>query len=248
MYEPRFYRDVMGHDRFTAFTAVYKESDLWIGVDKKSYNESMDDFVFSKLWNLRSILDNYINRHPGFVKSFFPVEAYLDAPGIIKKMTRAGKKANVGPMACVAGAVACEIGNMLINEYRPEELIVENGGDIFLKVKKTVEVSVFAGNSPLSGKVGVKIPAEHTPCGVCTSSGTIGHSTSFGAADAVMIISRDTLTADAFATALCNRVMTGDDIEKILDIADTKEDISGILVIKGDTMGIRGQYDLALFN
>ncbi len=100
--------------------------------------------------------------------------------------------------------------------YSPE-VIVENGGDIFLKTSQAATVALYAGNSPLSLKVGILLAAAMTPLGVCTSSGTVGHSLSLGRADAACVLAADTALADAAATALGNRVKVPDDIPAALE-------------------------------
>ena len=117
----------------------------------------------------------------------------------MKQMIEAGQKAGVGPMAAVAGAIAECVGRELL-AFSPE-IIIENGGDIYLKCLKKRVVGIFAGKSPLTGKIGLEIDAKDTPLGVCTSSGTVSHSLSFGKADAAVAIAPSATLADAAATA-----------------------------------------------
>jgi len=105
-------------------------------------------------------------------------------------------------------------------------------------------VSIFAGDSPLSGKIGVEIEAEDTPLGICTSSGTVGHSVSYGKADAVVVLSKSASLADAAATAIANLVAVPDDFEKAFRKAEVIEGVSGLLVIKGDKAGAWGNIRL----
>ena len=125
-----------------------------------------------------------------------------------------------------------------------QELVVENGGDIFLKIKRNLLMSVYAGNSPLSEKIGVEIQAVDSPLGVCTSAGTVGPSVSFGKADAVMIICRNTALADAFATGFGNRIKTPEDVQKVTDQTAEFPEILSAVVICGDKIGIRGKYEM----
>lgn len=64
----------------------------------------------------------------------------------------------------------------------------------------------FAGESSLSMQVGVKLAAQTMSVAVCISSGTVGHSLSFGLADSVTVIVGSTALADAAATCLGNEV------------------------------------------
>ena len=146
-------------------------------------------------------------------------------------------------MAAVAGAVAEHVGRRLLTFS--EEIIVENGGDIFLKTAKPRTMGIFAGTSPLSYRIGIHIPPDQTPMGVCTSSGTLGHSRSFGRADAVVVLSPWTALADAVATAAGNRVKSPEDIHRALTFAMNIVDVTGILVILGEEIGVQGPIELA---
>jgi len=169
------------------------------------------------------------------------VEAY--APAIVKDMAEAARLAGVGPMAAVAGAIAQAVGNDLLAYTR--EIIVENGGDIYMKLLSTRLIGVYAGDSPLSGNIALEIEPDETPLGVCTSSGTVGHSLSFGTADAVVVLSPSTALADAAATAIGNRVKTIADIDSAIESAYDIEGVVGVLVIKDDKMGLWGRVKIA---
>jgi ApbE superfamily uncharacterized protein (UPF0280 family) len=125
-----------------------------------------------------------------------------------------------------------------------EEIIVENGGDIFLRVRQAATVALSAGKSPLSGRVGIKIDAAWGPLGVCTSSGTVGHSLSFGRADAACVVARDAALADAAATALGNRVPDAGAIASALNWVAAIPEIMGAVVIVGEKLGAWGQVEL----
>ena len=165
-----------------------------------------------------------------------------DAHELIQAMAVAGKTAGVGPMAAVAGALAEFIGWDLIRKSK--ELIVENGGDIFLASGQERTVSIFAGHSPFSHRIGIRIKPDRTPLGICTSSGTVGHSLSFGKCDAVTVLSSSTALADAAATAAGNRVQTPGEIQKGLDCLASIPGVQGGLIIVGDSMGAWGDLEL----
>ena len=162
----------------------------------------------------RHQLEKHISTFPEFARSLMPLPFQTEAPSLIREMLQAARLARVGPMASVAGALAEQVGKDLLEHTR--QVIVENGGDIFLKVSQDITVGIYAGTSPLSNKLAVKIPSSITPLGVCTSSGTVGHSLSFGKADAVTIIAQSTALADATATAIGNRVKKTADIKTVL--------------------------------
>jgi ApbE superfamily uncharacterized protein (UPF0280 family) len=238
--------------RFRAFSASYKETDLWIGVDPSSYSSRMEDFAASYAMSLRLELDAYIAQRPEFLSSLTPIAVDDRAPAIARAMIAASAEAGVGPMAAVAGAVAEAVGAAIASEFGCRELLVENGGDLWLLFEEAIDVSVFAGTSPLSERVGVSIPKELSPLGVCTSSGTVGPSLSLGRADAAMVAVRgaegaSAAAADAWATRIGNAVTRAEDIEAALGLIDGRTDIVSVLLIKDDKMGIRGELPLKLF-
>jgi ApbE superfamily uncharacterized protein (UPF0280 family) len=168
--------------------------------------------------------------------------SWFGSPKIVKEMAWAGKRAKVGPMAAVAGAIAEYVGKDLLR-HSPE-VIVENGGDIFMKTAVVRKVGVFAGNSPLSNKVAIEIGPLDSPLGICTSAGTVGHSLSFGKADAVVVLAKSTSLADAAATAIGNVVKEITDLEKGLALFRKIRGLTGVLIIKDDQLAVRGKVKI----
>ncbi len=187
-------------------------------------------------------IEEYIRYHPEFRTSLTPVGNDPHAPKIVKEMLKCSRLASVGPMASVAGAIAEFVGKDLI-PLSPE-VICENGGDIFIASSKERVVGVYAGKSPLNLKVGLRIKPGDTPLGICSSSGTVGHSMSFGKADAVCVLSRSASLADAAATAIGNLIEGRGDIERGLEYGSQIRGIIGVLIIVGEAMGIRGRLEL----
>jgi uncharacterized protein len=261
-YRARSYREGMG-GRFRSFTAAYKESDLWLGVDPASYSGRMEDFAASEARKLRLELEAYIARRPEFLASLIPIPDDPGAPLLARAMLAAALSAGVGPMAAVAGAVAEAVGRAVRAEFGCREVLVENGGDLWLAFEGGIDVAVFAGDSPLSERVGVSIPASLSPLGLCTSSGTVGASLSLGRADAAMVASTDAATADAWATRIGNAVRSPESIEAALNLfdgralelydglplglAEGKPRLVSVLVVAGERMGLRGELPLKLF-
>ena len=124
-----------------------------------------------------------------------------------------------------------------------KELVVENGGDIYIAGTKERIAGIYAGNSCL-GKLGIKVSPEDLPVSICTSSATVGHSLSFGKADAVTVLSKDACIADAAATAVGNMVKSADDIEKALKKAQNISGVTGVIIIIGEQMGVWGKIQL----
>ena len=246
MYEPRLYRKIPENDRFSRIEVSYLETDLWIAYCLDISEILLQKFVLDTIFSLRNDLQLYQQRHPVFFTSQRALSKDDHAPEIIQKMLNAGNIANVGPMAAVAGAFAEEIGKRIKDEFSPGELIVENGGDIFLDIETPVIISIYAGNSSLSNKIAVKITPGDSPLGICTSSGKIGHSLSYGNADAVMIACKDTAEADAFATVFGNKIKSVDDIDFVIAETQAIQSILSALVIIDDKIGIQGKFDIQL--
>jgi len=238
MYELRTYRDWVSDKSLVSFSVVVKETDLHIRARRDLTGEAL-----AATQRYRADLESYIKSHPIFLTTLKPFEVEQNAPPIVKEMADATREAGVGPMAAVAGAIAERVGKELL-PYS-DEVIVENGGDIFLKSSKERFIGVYAGESKFTRKIAFSIQPEETPLGVCTSSGTVGHSLSFGYADAVIVFSPSTSLADAAATAIGNRVRIAGDIPEALEFAQGIKGLKGVAIIKGDNMGVWGQIKLA---
>lgn len=238
MYELRTYRDWASDKSLVSFSVAVKETDLHIRARRDLSAEAL-----AATQRYRADLESYIKSHPIFLTTLKPFEVEQDAPPIVKEMADATRAAGVGPMTAVAGAIAERVGKELL-PYS-DEVIVENGGDIFLKTSKERFIGVYAGESKFTRKIAFSIRPEETPLGVCTSSGTVGHSLSFGYADAVIVFSPSTSLADAAATAIGNRVRIAEDIPEALEFAQGIKGLKGVAIIKGDNMGLWGQIRLA---
>lgn len=234
MHQPRTYRHSIKDTDLVSFNVTVQETDLYIRARMNLEREALKSTL-----KHRESIEAYIKRHPMFLTTLEPLPAQPDAPQIVKKMSSAAEATSLGPMAAVAGAIAEYVGKELL--AFSTEVIVENGGDIFLKLTRKRLVAIYAGNSPLSGKIALEIAPEETPLGICTSSGTVGHSLSFGKADAVVVLAPSAVLADAAATAIGNIIATTADIPKGIELAQEVEGLTGVLIIKDDKMGIWGK-------
>jgi len=237
MYEPRTYRHWVNHKDLIPFNIVVKETDLYICA-----STNLKRKAYRLVLKYRDKLEGYIGQHPAFLTSLEPFPVDGGAPGIVKAMAEATARVGVGPMASVAGAIAEFVGNELL-AFSPE-IIIENGGDIYLKSAEKRIVGIYAGKSPLTGKIGLEINGEDTPLGICTSSGTVGHSLSFGKADAVIVLSKSTTLADAAATAIGNLIKQPSDIPNGVEFAKGVEGLLGVVIIEGDNMGLWGEVKI----
>ena len=145
-YEERTYRSLINKDNLTSYNVKIAESDLLISSDT-----NLTDEALKSLARHRHSLETYIKSHPEFLASLLPLPEDDLAPPIVRDMLTKSKICGVGPMAGVAGAVSEFVGNDLLNQTK--NLIIENGGDIFIKSENKLIVSVYAGESALSYNV-----------------------------------------------------------------------------------------------
>jgi len=236
-YEERSYRRRVIARGLQCFRVVVKETDLWVCSEQALHRQTRD-----LVYDARHQIEGYMASHPEFSDALFPIPEDPFAPPVVKEMIRVSRRVNVGPMASVAGVISERVGEGLLEVA--DQVIVENGGDIFLKADRPLTVCVFAGSSVLSGKVGLQVHERQMPAGVCSSSATVGHSLSRGIADAVCLLSPSAALADAAATALGNRISTARDLERAGEWAREIEGILGGVVIVGGRMASWGDIEL----
>lgn len=237
MFENRdSYRNVCRRDDLSSYKVTVKETNLFVMTDTVLEKE-----VIEIILKHRGYLENYIDSNPGFVTTLVPWPQDPFAPPVVRAMIESGIIAGVGPMAAVAGAVSQFVGEDL--STLSSDIFIENGGDIYVRTTKPVTIGLFAGASPLSGKIGLRF--QPGPAfGVCTSSGTVGHSLSFGKADAICIVSSSCSLADAAATAVGNIIKKPADIQAGLDLAKNIPGVVGALAVLGKHIGVWGDMEI----
>jgi len=238
-YKDHPYRRQVRSGSLVSFRVLIKETDLMVSSSRDLSAQTRD-----MVHNLRSQLEGYIRSKPDFAATLLPYPEDPFAPEIVKEMISAARMFDVGPMAAVAGTIADFVGSGLL-DYS-DEVIVENGGDIFLKTAQPATVSVNAGYSPLSNKLGLVIDPSQMPLGICTSSATVGHSLSLGVADAVCVAARSASVADAAATSLGNRIKNKHGLKREIEAFREFEAIIGGIVITGKTMATWGDIELTV--
>lgn len=244
-YKIRSYREQSRAAGLVTAHVQVKETDLHIQADRDVQRNAEAIVIQCRLQ-----IEQHIIKVPEFYSSLIPIPKDFTAPPIIREMYDAARVAGVGPMAAVAGGIAEYVGRELISSG-VKEIIVENGGDIFLCRTEESRISIFAGESPLSNKVGIEL-SPIVPWGVCTSSGTVGHSLSLGEADSVTVVARSTHLADAAATRLGNEVGSAakgkEGVNRALEVAQSIEGITGVVVICGEILGAVGDVKLVKFD
>jgi len=241
-YKVKKYRSRITSDDLVSFRVRIRETDLLIRAD-----QDLTEVATNTVLRYRKFLEEYIQADPFFQAT---LEPYLDlpvtAPKIVQQMARAAAQVGIGPMAAVAGAISEFVGTKLLEHS--SQIIVENGGDIFLKTKAPRLIGLYAGSSPFTHKVALSVQPGDTPLGICTSSGTVGHSLSYGQADAVVVTAQSALLADAAATAIGNLVNEPEDFSKGIEFAKGISSLRGLVIIKNDQMAVWGEIQLEKIN
>jgi uncharacterized protein len=240
--QERIYRQQLHSDlQLTRLTVG--ETDLGISLPPGVWTLKLEQGLRDHLVWQRSLLQKYIALHPAFAASHQPLRLLPEAPPLARRMAAAAEIAGVGPMAAVAGALAASAGRWLA-KYSAE-MVVENGGDIYIASQQPRIIGVYAGEvSPFSGQLGVSLQPADMPCGVCTSSGTVGSSFSYGRADAALVIADNAALADAVATAAGNLVQAAADVESACRYALALPGVRAALILCGEAMAVAGNIQL----
>jgi len=247
----------MGTGRFSSVSVRAGESDLWIGYRSDGsgpdlpLQAAVESAAQLKLSQLRDDIQTYARSRPQFYPALEPLPFDSAALPVVAAMLRAGQAAGVGPMAAVAGAIAEAVGRDLVQRFGLQETVVENGGDLWIFVTEPLALAVYAGLSSLSGRFSVLIDPAQSPCGLACSSGSVGPSLSFGKADAAVVLADDAALADAWATALGNRIHRAADLEGAVrsvlarDVAPSGKDRPrGALAVLADRLAAAGSIRL----
>ncbi len=138
------YRQLVGCVDLVTFTVQIEQTDLMISAKHDLTSKARELVQF-----YRQNLKDYIAGHPAFLTSLAPISVEGNAPPIVRKMAEATAIAGVGPMAAVAGAIAECVGHGLL--AYSSDVIVENGGDIFLFSLATRRCSYCWQKKAISG-------------------------------------------------------------------------------------------------
>lgn len=223
-----------------------KETFVWITADEKRYIELAKD----EIQRQRRELERFGRWHPYFLVTLEQYqlgeaggvgehERERETPEIVRRMIESTEKFGIGPMAAVAGTLA-ELAVEAMCDAGATYAMVDNGGDIALLSDREVLVGIYAGASPFSNKIALRLAPSPSLQAVCTSSGTVGHSISFGIADAATVVGTSASLADAAATALGNAVTDTQEIKAAFRAVKHVAGITGALVIHKDMLATWG--------
>jgi ApbE superfamily uncharacterized protein (UPF0280 family) len=188
----------------------------------------------------RNLLEDYIKKHTEFQHTLEPIDVDTNAPEIAVRMARAGSCLGVGPMAAVAGAMAQSAAEAALNRGA-REVIIDNGGDIFLKITQPAVIALYPGTPELTDRLAFSVQAHESPLAICSSSGRMGHSQSLGLCNLATVVARDAALADAAATQTANRVRSVEDVDSTLEYILGITGIDGVMIVQNDHVGLAGQ-------
>ena len=232
------YRNKISAEGRYSFRVDYKYSGLYMMCDRDIGSE-LEEAISSFYRDIEMIIAG----QPDFEKSLVPIKAGKDLPRIIKEMCDAGEVFSVGPMASVAGALCDHLAKSLMG--RCGFLMIENGGDVYIKSSDPLEVGIFTKNIYFRDRLTLLVEAGQTPCGICSSSGSFGHSLSLGKSDLVTVLSRTATIADAAATSIANTINSEEDIDEAITRFSQYKEVDGLIIIKNKRIGLWGKLQLA---
>ncbi len=238
MYENRFYRQELKRTGWFSYEITLSQTDLHI-LSKDPLDQK---YIYERTEKYRNDIQNYIKSYPEFETTLSAFELKGGEPPIVKEMIENTLSLDVGPMACVAGALAEFLGKDLGNFT--SGFVIENGGDICIKKKGKISIGIYAGPGNIANNFFVSLQGKDAALGVCSSSSFLGHSLSLGSADLVTIISESTIFADGLATKIANRINTGSDVSRKIEELKEKPFVLGALIVKGDKIGLWGNLEL----
>jgi ApbE superfamily uncharacterized protein (UPF0280 family) len=190
----------------------------------------------------REKLEAFIRSRPDFESALGPLNLGDESlcPEAVRRMQEASRRTGLGPMAAVAGTMA----QLAVEAGRAAgsvKTIVENGGDIYLDGPDEIVLGLYVGKESPFRDLALRLLPERLPLAVCSSSGRMGHSLSFGDCDLVTVFSENASLADAAATMGGNLVRSEGDIETALERLKAIEGIAGALIVRDERFGAVGE-------
>jgi len=231
-----YQKDISTAGRYSCRLA-YKHTDLYITSDK-----DISGKLRKPLAVFYEQLEKVIWENKGFEESLSPLDTDKSWPDAVQAMCRSAAIFGVGPMAAVAGTVCDTIAAEVSGGC--SFLMIENGGDAYIKSPDMVKASLFTGSRYFPENIDICIDPGSTPCGLCSSSGMMGHSLSLGKSDLVTAMSGSAAEADAAATAIANAVRTRSDVDRIIEKYTQYSQLKGLIILKDDRLAIWGDLQL----
>lgn len=250
LFEAKTYRNSLPAGRFHSFEIQSGEVNLWVAVQAEGFQPEMETVAKAALDGQLAVLDAYIAEDTFFRKSLKPHAVPETVPELVQRMAKAGELAAVGPMAARSGALCEHVAKVLLSQFKLDglDLVTECGGDLFLKLNQALTLPVLAGESDISGLVGIEILPEQTPLAVATGAGSKGKPINYGKADAVLLVAKQGAVAGAFAVGLGNLIKSPADVDKVLKRTEVIPEIEAAILVFDDQIGLRGDFELTMLS
>ena len=226
-------------DALYSLHLVYKQTDLELKTEGMLDRRQVEMY----LKKIYQELEAYIAGDHHFLSAIQPHPVPKSAPAIVRDMSHDTRRAGVGPMAAVAGAIADHIGKRLAGQHRI--IFCNNGGDIYYKSPEKQWIILKAPGSPFDETIKIEVPPAMQGKGLCTSSGIFGHSVNMGRAYSVSILADSACLADAWATSISNQIHGHLDLERVLEYCKKESDIKGVAILVDHYLGIWGDIRLS---
>lgn len=234
IYERKTYRNRIPLAQSVSFEVEVRETNLHVQAHSDLSAKAKDS-----VFRYRYQVEEYLRQHPAFRETSSPIQIYGSAPEIVRYTDLSSRNTGVAPMSCMSGAMADFVGRDLAVDSA--NLIVTSGGDAFIKSSFPLEVYLYAGGSPLDGKIVVAMPTLKNCFGISTFVPGRG-------IHAITVLARSACWASAFSKDIGDRLVAGESLLSVLKRAEAYTGVGGIIIIAGETVVVGGEMVLRSAN
>jgi uncharacterized protein len=230
IYERKTYRNKIPLGQSVNFEVEVRETNLHVQAHSDLSAKTKDS-----VFRYRYQVEEYLRQHPAFRETASPIQIYGSAPEIVRYADLASRSTGVAPMSCMSGAMADFVGRDLAVDSA--NLVVSSGGDAFVKSSFPMEIYLYAGGSPLDGRIVIALPTLKNCFGVSTFVPGRG-------IHAVTVLSRSACWASAFSKDIGDRFLAGESLSSVLKRAEAYTDVGGVVIIAGEKVVVGGEMVL----
>lgn len=230
IYERKTYRNRIPLAQSVSFEVEVRETNLHVQAHTDLSAKTKDS-----VFRYRYQVEEYLRQHPAFRETTSPIQIYGSAPEIVRYTDVCSRNTGVAPMSCLSGAMADFVGRDL--SVDSANLIVASGGDAFIKSSFPLEIFLYAGGSPLDGRIAVALPTFKNSFGISTFVPGRG-------IHAITVLSRSACWASAFSKDIGDRLTAGESLPSVLKRAEAYTGVGGMIIIAGETVVVGGEMVL----
>jgi ApbE superfamily uncharacterized protein (UPF0280 family) len=181
-------------------------------------------------------LHAYALRNPDIENSKRPIDVPADAPEIVREIVAAARRAGVGPMYSLQGAVTDHVGRFLAREV--DEVTVNCGGDYFILGRRRQKLTV--ARRPGGSTVAVVVPPSKRGVGISMNLGR-----GYAAVDGLAVIADSCMLADAAAAGVQAILPKQGGFAGALAYLKQVRGVLGGVVVLGERIGVAGGVEIA---